>query len=69
MNLQLFSADSRPADMGEGTLNLRGDGGRRGRRRAQPMSAINVTPFVDVMMVLLIIFMVATPLSIAGIPI
>jgi biopolymer transport protein TolR len=55
--------------MGTGLLNLRGDGDRRNRNRnrAQTMSAINVTPFVDVMMVLLIIFMVATPLSIAGI--
>ena len=48
------------------------DGGRRRRRRArrgQPMSEINVTPFVDVMMVLLIIFMVAAPLSIVGVPV
>lgn len=43
---------------------------RRGRRRrARPMSEINVTPFVDVMMVLLIIFMVAAPLQVVGIPI
>ena len=35
-------------------------GGRRGRY--QPLSEINVTPFVDVMLVLLIIFMVAAPL-------
>ncbi len=34
-----------------------GNGGKR-----QPMSEINVTPFVDVMLVLLIIFMVATPM-------
>jgi biopolymer transport protein TolR len=33
------------------------------------MSEINVTPFVDVMMVLLIIFMVAAPLSVVGIPV
>ena len=41
-------------------------GSRRRRRRArrtQPMSEINVTPFVDVMLVLLIIFMVAAPLT------
>ena len=38
-------------------------GGRRGRaRRHTPMHEINVTPFVDVMLVLLIIFMVAAPL-------
>ncbi|MXQ08714.1 protein TolR [Alphaproteobacteria bacterium GH1-50] len=43
---------------------------RRGRRRrARPMSEINVTPFVDVMMVLLIIFMVAAPLQVVGVPI
>ncbi len=43
---------------------------RRGRRRrAQPMSEINVTPFVDVMLVLLIIFMVAAPLQIVGVPV
>lgn len=41
---------------------------RRGRRRAAPMSEINVTPFVDVMLVLLIIFMVAAPLLTAGVP-
>jgi biopolymer transport protein TolR len=38
-----------------------GGGGRRGRRRAV-MAEINVTPMVDVMLVLLIIFMVAAPL-------
>ncbi len=42
--------------------------GRRGSRRA-PMSEINVTPFVDVMLVLLIIFMVTAPLLAAGVPI
>jgi biopolymer transport protein TolR len=48
-----------------------GGGGRRRRRRgrAQPMSEINVTPFVDVMMVLLIIFMVAAPLLTVGVPV
>jgi biopolymer transport protein TolR len=49
-----------------------GGGGRRGRRRGarpQPMSEINVTPFVDVMLVLLIIFMVAAPLLTVGVPI
>ena len=44
-------------------------GGRRRRSRAHaPMSEINVTPFVDVMLVLLIIFMVAAPLLTAGVP-
>jgi biopolymer transport protein TolR len=58
--------------MGADTLNSGSDGGRRGRsqsRRAQILSEINVTPFVDVMMVLLIIFMVAAPLNLAGIPV
>ncbi len=39
--------------------------GRRGRR--QPMSEINVTPMVDVMLVLLIIFMVTAPLLASGV--
>ena len=42
-------------------------GGRRSRaRRHTPMHEINVTPFVDVMLVLLIIFMVAAPLLTVG---
>ena len=40
----------------------------RGRRRNAPMSEINVTPFVDVMLVLLVIFMVAAPLMTTGVP-
>jgi len=44
--------------------------GRRGRRvRAAPMSEINVTPLVDVMLVLLIVFMVAAPLLTVGVAI
>src|SRR3954465_11647958 len=44
-------------------MNMAGSsGGRRGRRRAAVMGEINVTPMVDVMLVLLIIFMVAAPL-------
>jgi biopolymer transport protein TolR len=45
--------------------------GRRhkARRRHLPMSEINVTPFVDVMLVLLIVFMVAAPLLTVGIPV
>lgn len=46
------------------SLNNRGKGG--GHR---PMAEINVTPMVDVMLVLLIIFMVAAPLLTAGVPI
>ncbi|MGL4489206.1 MAG: protein TolR [Rhizobiaceae bacterium] len=44
-------------------------GGRRRRRSSGVMSEINVTPFVDVMLVLLIIFMVAAPLMTVGVPI
>lgn len=44
-------------------------GGRRGRGSHRPMAEINVTPFVDVMLVLLIVFMVAAPLLTAGVPI
>ena len=42
---------------------------RSPRRRHSPMAEINVTPFVDVMLVLLIIFMVAAPLLTVGVPI
>ncbi len=44
---------------------------RRGARRQkrQPMAEINVTPFVDVMLVLLIIFMVTAPLLSTGVPV
>jgi len=48
------------------------EGGRRrgrGRNRTRPMAEINVTPFVDVMLVLLIIFMVAAPLMTVGVPV
>lgn len=56
--------------MGAGVVKKQGSGGRRRKRsRAQPMSEINVTPFVDVMLVLLIIFMVAAPLLTVGVPV
>ncbi|MDE1987971.1 MAG: protein TolR [Alphaproteobacteria bacterium] len=42
--------------------------GRRSRRR-RPISEINVTPFVDVMLVLLIVFMVTAPLLTVGVPV
>ena len=41
----------------------------RGRGRRAPMAEINVTPLVDVMLVLLIIFMVTAPLLTAGVPV
>ena len=40
---------------------------RGGRRRRAPMSQINVTPFVDVMLVLLVIFMITAPLLTVGV--
>ena len=42
---------------------------RHRRPRSRPMSEINVTPFVDVMLVLLIVFMVTAPLLSAGVPV
>ncbi len=41
--------------------------GRRGRRRRRPLADINVTPLVDVMLVLLIVFMVTAPLLTTGV--
>jgi biopolymer transport protein TolR len=58
--------------MGIGGASAAGAAGRRrGRRRAGKaiMSEINVTPMVDVMLVLLIIFMVSAPLMTVGVPI
>ncbi|WP_121062983.1 ExbD/TolR family protein [Chachezhania antarctica] len=58
--------------MGAGVQSGGGGGRRRGRRRRQtmrPMAEINVTPFVDVMLVLLIVFMVAAPLMTVGVPV
>jgi biopolymer transport protein TolR len=51
-------------------MNIAGasGGGRGRRRRAAPMAEINVTPMVDVMLVLLIIFMVSAPLLTVGVP-
>ena len=48
-------------------MPMAGAGGRRARYR--PMAEINVTPMVDVMLVLLIIFMIAAPLMTVGVPI
>ncbi|WP_227270496.1 protein TolR [Roseobacter weihaiensis] len=57
--------------MGAGVIQKAGGSTKRRRRtsRSQPMSEINVTPFVDVMLVLLIIFMVAAPLLTVGVPV
>ena len=56
--------------MGAGVMKPGGGGRRRrgSRGKAAVMSAINVPPFVDVMLVLLIIFMVAAPLLTVGVP-
>jgi biopolymer transport protein TolR len=52
-------------------MNLSSGGRRRSRRghRRAPMAEINVTPLVDVMLVLLIIFMVTAPLLVTGVPV
>lgn len=56
--------------MAGGIANGGMSGPRRRRRRAYtPMSQINVTPFVDVMLVLLIVFMVTAPLLTVGVPV
>ena len=53
-------------------MGMSGNGGsntsRSGRFKRKPMSEINVTPMVDVMLVLLIVFMVAAPLMTVGVP-
>jgi biopolymer transport protein TolR len=48
-----------------------GNGGGRGTRGThyRPMAEINVTPFVDVMLVLLVVFMVTAPLLTVGVPV
>lgn len=48
-------------------MQLGGGSTRGGRMRRAPMSEINVTPLVDVMLVLLIVFMVAAPLLTVGV--
>ena len=56
--------------MAMATAGAGGGGGRRrrGGRRHRPMADINMTPFIDVMLVLLIIFMVAAPMLTTGVP-
>lgn len=52
------------------SFSAQGGGGRgRGRFKRAPMAEINVTPMVDVMLVLLIVFMVAAPLLTVGVPV
>ena len=55
--------------MGGGTIAADKRARRHGRRRHKPMSEINVTPFVDVVLVLLVIFIVAAPLLTVGVPV
>ena len=54
-------------------VNLQAGGNRfqrgRGSHSRRPMSDINVTPFVDVMLVLLVVFMVTAPLLAVGVPV
>lgn len=53
-----------------GSLMSSGGGGRRGRRGAyRPMADINVTPLVDVMLVLLVVFMITAPLLTVAVPV
>ncbi len=56
------------ANLGGGALENNGTRRRR-RKKYKPMAEINVTPFVDVMLVLLIVFMVTAPLLTVGVPI
>jgi biopolymer transport protein TolR len=50
-------------------INSFSSGIRGRRRRYRPMADINVTPFVDVMLVLLVVFMVTAPLMTVAVPI
>lgn len=50
-------------------MNVGKRGNGKGGRTYRPMAEINVTPFVDVMLVLLIIFMVTAPLLTVGVPV
>src|SRR6516162_3841649 len=55
--------------MAAGIASIASAGDGKRRRRRPVMSEINVTPFVDVMLVLLIVFMVSAPLLTVGVPI
>ena len=50
-------------------MSVNRGGGQRRRHSHRPMGEINVTPFVDVMLVLLIVFMVTAPLLTVGVPV
>jgi biopolymer transport protein TolR len=54
--------------MTAGGAGASGGSRRRRGRKSQPIADINMTPFIDVMLVLLIIFMVTAPLLTAGVP-
>ncbi len=49
------------------SVSMPGGGKRRKGRKAAPMAELNMIPFIDVMLVLLVIFMVAAPLLTVGV--
>ncbi|CAN1533779.1 ExbD Biopolymer transport protein [Rhabdaerophilaceae bacterium] len=51
------------------SVSMPGGSKRRGGRKAAPMAEMNMIPFIDVMLVLLVIFMVAAPLLTVGVPV
>ena len=51
------------------SVSMPGGGKRRGGRKTAPMADLNMIPFIDVMLVLLVIFMVAAPLLTVGVPV
>ena len=55
--------------MAMASSQAQGGGKRRRSRRAAPMADMNMIPFIDVMLVLLVIFMVAAPLLTVGVPV
>ena len=65
MNLQQYFLDNWKKN---NLINLNSNSSKK-RKRYSQMSDINVTPFVDVMLVLLIVFMVTAPLLTVGIPV
>ena len=69
MSLRRSCRASWTPDMAAGVVKKSGGGGRRRRRGSSAaMADINITPFVDVMLVLLIIFMVTAPMLTVGVP-